>query len=631
MIKASIFAAGACVLLASCVTRKAAEAPSSMPAERDIHSYAQPDKIRVKHLDLDCEVLFDKKILKGTATLAVDRSPDAAAGTPLILDTRDLSVDRVEISRDGSEFREASFEVGPSDKILGAPLTVKVTPVTTHVRVQYSTSPTASGLQWLEPAQTAGKNHPYLFSQSEAIHARSWIPLQDSPAVRFTYNARVRTPSALLALMSAENDPDAKRSGDYSFKMPLAIPSYLMAMAVGDIVFRPTGNRTGVYAERPVIDKAAREFEDAEKMIVATEALYGPYRWGRYDILVLPPSFPIGGMENPKLTFATPTVIVGDKSLVSLVSHELAHSWSGNLVTNATWSDFWLNEGFTTYIEWRIQERIYGQRQAEMEAVLARQTLDRLLKELPPRDQILHIDLAGRDPDDGATEIPYIKGALFLRTLEENFGRDKFDDFLRGYFAHFGFQSITTRQFLDYLKANLLDKNKPIANRIPIEEWIFKPGLPEGAALPKSDALAKVQAQAERWYKGELPTASIDTAGWTTQEWQQFLVFFENRALDSKRMAELDRRFQFTKSGNSEIEFEWLLLATRNGYRPADKKLEEFLVNVGRQKFVKPLYEELLKTPEGRTRAEAIFAKAKPGYHPITASAIAAILTKKQP
>ncbi len=626
----ALIAAGVCLLLTSCVShKKTAEEPKRMNTNRDIHSYSQPEKVRVKHLDLDCEVLFDKKILKGSATLSIEHAVDAGQA-PLILDTRDLTISNVEASIGDGVFRDAKYELGTAHKYLGAPLTVAISPATTQVRVHYTTSPGASGLQWLEPAQTAGKNHPFLFTQSQAIHARSWIPLQDSPAVRFTYNARMRTPSALLALMSAENDPKAARTGDYHFKMPLAIPSYLMALAVGDLVFRPVGARSGVYAERPMIEKSAKEFEDTEKMIEAAEALYGPYRWGRYDLLVLPPSFPFGGMENPKLTFATPTIIAGDKSLVSLVSHELAHSWSGNLVTNATWSDFWLNEGFTTYIELRIQEKLYGRARSEMESMLGRQTLDRVLKELPEPDQIMYVDLTGRDPDEGMTELPYVKGALFLRTLEENFGRERFDNFIRGYFDHFAFQSITTQQFTDYLNEKLLDPNKAIAARIPWQDWIFKPGLPAGAAQPSSDAFAKLRQQAERWNKHEIKTADLQTSTWTTHEWLHFLLYFDANKLDAARMAELDARFHLTESGNSEILAQWLLLSTRNGYKAADKKVEEFLVSVGRRKFLKPLYEELVKTPEGRQRAEAIFAKAKAGYHPIATATIADILARKE-
>jgi leukotriene-A4 hydrolase len=589
-------------------------------ARRDIHSYSNPEQIRVRHLDLDCEVLFDQKILKGTATLSVERRVDSGA-PPLILDTRGLHIEKVEVSGENDTYTETKFALGANDPILGAPLTITLPPAASRVRIRYATSPEASALQWLEPLQTAGKKQPFLFTQSQAIHARSWIPLQDTPGVRLTYAASVRTPKDLRAVMSAANDPDAPRSGEYRFRQRVPIPSYLIALAVGDLEFRPMGNRTGVYAEPGVVERAAKEFEDTEKMLRAAQELYGPYRWGRYDLLVLPPSFPFGGMENPSLTFATPTILAGDKSLVSLVAHELAHSWSGNLVTNATWSDFWLNEGFTVYVERRILEKVYGRPREEMEAVLGRQDLEREMAKLPERDQILHIDLKGRDPDDGVTSVPYEKGALLLRTLEQTFGREKFDVFLRQYFDHFAFQSITTGIFVDYLQKHLLGGN----TQIPLDDWLYKPGLPASAPRPASDAFTKVAAQAKRWTAGEVEARKIQTANWTTQEWLNFLKSLPPQ-LTTEQMRELDRAFSLTDTGNDEILEEWLLIAVRNHYDPAYPRLEEFLVSVGRRKYLKPLYEELVKTPEGRAHAAAIYKKARPRYHPITVTTVDAIL-----
>ena len=608
-------------------------------AAQDYHSYANPSAVRVRHVDLDWDVLFDQKILKGTVTLTIERTSQTE---PLILDTRDLKIETVETSVNGQNFTPGTFTVGTSDKFLGAPLTIPLPARATRVRVQYSTSPGASGLQWLTPAQTAGKKDPFMFTQSQAIHARSWIPLQDTPAVRVTYNARVRTPRNLLAVMSAENDARTPRDGDYTFRMRQPIPSYLIALAVGDLRFHSLGPRTGVYAEPQVIDRAASELSDTEKMVVATERLYGPYRWGRYDLLILPPSFPFGGMENPRLTFATPTILAGDKSLVSLVAHELAHSWSGNLVTNATWRDFWLNEGFTVYLERRIQEAVYGRPRAEMEAALGLRDLQEELATLEDRDEILHVDLKGRDPDDGFTDVPYEKGALFLLHLEQTFGRTRFDNFLRSYFNHFAFQSITTEQFLAYLKPNLLDKYPTKAPPVPVDEWINKPGLPAGAPKPTSPAFARVEEQAKRWLRGEIPAAQIPVATWTTQERLHFLKFMQSavepapstggpadasatqlsQTERSRLMAEVDRAFNLTRSGNSEIAFQWLMMSIQNRYEPAYPRLEEFLLSVGRRKFIRPLYQELAKTPEGRERALEIYRRARPTYHPIAVTSI---------
>lgn len=589
----------------------------------DIHSHSNPNQVLVRHVDLNLDVLFDRKVLKGASTLTIERKqPDANA---LKLDTRDLKIIKAEVSADGNNFTPAQFTLGQADKVLGAPLTIQLPAEVSKVRIEYESSPTASGVQWLEPAQTAGKKSPYVFTQSQAIHARSWIPLQDSPGVRVTYSATIRTPAGLRAVMSAEEKDGPPKVGEFEFKMAQPIPSYLIALAVGDIAFKPLGKRTGVFTEPAMMDKAAKELEDTEKMIEATEKLYGPYRWGRYDILVLPPSFPYGGMENPRLTFATPTILAGDKSLVSLIAHELAHSWSGNLVTNATWRDFWLNEGFTTYLERRIVEAVYGREVEEMQAVLGRQTLEALLAKFDPRDQILHIDLTGRDPDDGSTEVPYEKGALFLRHLEETFGREKFDQFLKSYFDAFAFRSITTADFRAYLQKNLLDANPELAAKVPVDEWIEKTGLPASAPKTQSEAFAKVEAQARQWLDGKAPAAKLETKAWTTQKWLHFLKFLPTQ-LSEAQMKELDQAFGLTKIGNAEIAHVWLLMAIRNKYLAADARLEEYLMSIGRQKLIKPLYEELAKTPEGKQRAKKIFAKTRAGYHPIAQTSVGKIV-----
>jgi aminopeptidase N len=557
----------------------------------DVHSSSRPGQTRVRHLELDLDVRFDAKILEGSVTLHFDRT----VSDELILDTRDLAIHSVD-NADG-------FELGAAGPVLGAPLRIRLArpagdSARDWVRVHYATAPGASGLQWLDPPQTAGKQHPFLYTQSQAIHARSWIPLQDTPAVRVTYTARIRTPAGLRAVMGAE-------MRDGYFRMDQPIPSYLIALAAGDLAFRPLGPRSGVYAEPSLLEAAAAEFSDTEAMIRAVEEMYGPYRWGRYDLLVLPPSFPYGGMENPRLTFTTPTILAGDKSLVSLVAHELAHSWSGNLVTNATWSDFWLNEGFTVYVERRVLEKVYGPAREEMEAVLGRRELDREMAGLPEADRVLHLDLTGRDPDEGCTLVPYEKGALLLRTIEHAVGRERFDRFLRSYFDHFAFRSITTTDFLEYIAAEL-------PNPVDLDQWIFRPGVPEGAAEPHSDAFTRVEAG---W--------PADTKGWTTQEWLHFLRFQKD-----PEMARLDREFRLTESGNSEILHQSLLMSVRANYEPALRRIEPFLCSVGRRKFLKPIYTELMKTPEGQKRARQIYAKARPGYHPIAQTTIDGIVGK---
>jgi leukotriene A-4 hydrolase/aminopeptidase len=609
-----------CALLASC---SHPERPD-MLAVTDVHSFSNSSQVRVTTVDLDLHVLFDVKTLMGNVILSF--TPIDPNADTLVLDTRHLSIEKVEISEDRSKWGDTTFTLGKEDPILGAPLTIKITPSARFARVTYSTSPNASGVQWLTPEQTAGKKLPFMYTQNEAIHARSWMPVQDTPSVRVTYNARVRYPSGMQAVMSATNDQTRTSvtfAGDTVFQLARPIPAYLIALAVGDISFKPAGIRTGVYAEPSLLDSAAKEFEDMGKMIDATEELFGPYRWDRYDVLVLPPSFPLGGMENPRLTFATPTILAGDKSLVSLVAHEMAHSWSGNLVTNATWSDFWLNEGYTVYIERRIIEQIYGKERADMEAVLGRQQLEEEMAHLAPRDQVLHIDLKGRDPDDGATSVPYEKGYLFLLQLEKTFGRERFDNYLRSYFDRYSFQSITTETALAYLKETLLDPNRDLADQIPLDAWINGPGLPVGAPRVHSVLFDKVDDAAKKWNAGsnDIPLA----ARWSTQEWLRFLNQMPAN-LGPVGMKRLDDRFHLTASGNDEILAQWLLMTVKQNYQPAYPKLASFLQTVGRRKYIKPIYEELAKTAAGRERALHIYHLARPAYHPIAQSTIDAVL-----
>lgn len=575
----------------------------------DVHSYAVPDQAVVRHVDLDLAVVFGAKQLVGTAKLKVE-GPGA-----LTLDTRDLTIERAEAWSQRDGWSPAAFHLGANDPLLGAPLRIERTADQTSVRVTYRTSPGARALQWLEPAQTAGKQHPFLFTQSQSIHARSWVPVQDSPGIRITYTAHIKTPAELFAVMSADNTANHHgRTGDYTFEMKNPVPAYLLALAVGDLEFRPISDRTGVYAEPAVVESARKEFEDTEKMVQAVESLYGPYRWGRYDILVCPPSFPYGGMENPRLTFVTPTVLAGDKSLVSLISHELAHSWSGNLVTNKTWRDFWLNEGVTTYVENRIQEKLYGKERAQKEYVIELGELREEMKKLPAADTILYINLNGRDPDDGSTLVPYLKGASLLRLLEETVGREKFDQWIRAYFDQFAFQSITTEQFAQFLKLRL-----PESERVDLQRWIFEAGLPP--VNEPANVFAGVDAAIASWSPGK----KLDSKGWVTQEYLRFLRGLPEN-LGADKMKALDEELKLSGTGNFEILTQWLKMSIANGYEPGLERLDWFLSTVGRQKMVKPLYTELAKTEAGKARAKEIFARVRPSYHPITAEAVAAIL-----
>lgn len=604
------------VLLPACTTQK----PAPPAIEPDVHSFARPEEAAVKHIELDIAVDFAAKSIRGKASLQIENT----TGTNrLVLDIRDMDISKVTL---GDNEEPGEFTIGEAQPHMGMPLTVTIRPKTQVVHVYYATRPEAAAVQWLSPAQTAGKHKPFLFTQSQAILARSWVPCQDHLGVRITYNARVTVPAGMMAVMSAENPTTMNPDGVYTFRMPQPIPAYLLALAAGELEFRSLGERSGVYAEPSVVEKAVYEFADTEKMMEAAGGIYGEYRWGRYDILVLPPSFPFGGMENPRLTFATPTILAGDRSLVALIAHELAHSWSGNLVTNGTWGDFWLNEGFTTYFERRIVEALYGTDYMKMQALLGYQDLQATLDELGRTSPMtkLHLDLKGMDPDEAMSDVAYEKGAAFLTLLEQSVGREKWDAFLRTYFDTFAFKTMTTPRFIAYLRENLIKGDQELEAKLKIDEWINGVGLPENCPVPQSPAFAKVDEQASKWLAGT-NAKQLATSGWTTHEWLHFVRNLP-KSLTRQQMAALDGAFGFTKSGNSEIQAEWFMHVIRNGYTPAYPALEQFLMNVGRRKFLKPLYTEMAASPDGMSRARAIYAKARDGYHPVSQKTMDEIL-----
>jgi aminopeptidase N len=595
------------ILITSCQQETKQEQPSM---KQDAHSFSRPDQARGTHLTWKATVDFRSKTISATATWTIETNNDAQE---VIFDTKGLTIEKVT----NNEGKDVKFKLGETDPILGQSLTVNIDKNIRSVSISYRTNPDAEALQWLAPSQTAGKSNPFLFTQSQAILARSWVPCQDSPSIRFTYDAEVTVPSNLLALMSASNPQEKNEDGIYKFDMKQPIPSYLLALAVGDVNFRQISARSGVYAEPSLVDTAAWEFADLEKMISGAEELYGNYRWDQYDVIVLPPSFPFGGMENPRLTFATPTILAGDRSLTSLIAHELAHSWSGNLVTNATWDDFWLNEGFTVYFEHRIMEKLYSKDYSEMLALLAFQSLQETIADLKSNnaygDTKLKLDLKGRNPDEGVTDIAYNKGYFFLRAIEEKHGRDKFDNFVKNYFSENAFNAMDTERFVSYLKEYYQTKYSITIEDSFIKSWIYTEGLPEDCPKPESDRFKKVDAFLEEWNN----TGTLDAAKskqWSTHEWLHFLKNLPD-TLSQSQMKALDEFGNFTASGNSEIVTVWLTRAIRHNYNPADARLENFLINTGRRKFLNPLYNELIKTPEGKQRALDIYKKARPNYH----------------
>ena len=620
-------AAVAALLLASCETQAPPIEPSGgraqvapildTPDAVDPYSYAKPLEARVANVDLDLALDFDAKRVKGVAGLDIVAKPDARE---VVLDTKGLEINSV-VAAGG---KPVAWKLGPSDPEKGAPLIVTLpTGGNQRIIVNYRSGPDAAALQWLTPEQTAGKKHPYLLSQGQPTLNRTWIPTQDSPGIRQTWSAKVTAPELLKVVMSGERltrEGEAAEPGRraYRFRMDKPVAPYLIAIAAGDLAFRELGPRTGVWTEPVMLDRAATELADTEKMVEAAERLYGPYRWGRYDVIVLPPSFPYGGMENPTLTFLTPTFIAGDKSLVGLVAHELAHSWSGNLVTNATWADSWLNEGFTSYFENRIMEAIYGPHRAAQEAALSFDEMEKALaeegKDAPTTR--LHLAAAEANPDGGSSGIVYDKGSIFLRTMEKLIGRERFDAWLRSYFDRYAFQPMTSAKFLADFRQHVVKDDKALEDRLMLDQWVYQPGLPANVARPDPAAFAEVDKAVAAFAAGGPAPAAFDS--WTTAEKIRFINSLP-RKLPGARLDQLNGKLGLNGAGNNEVLFAWLELAVGNRYQPAVPALENFLMAQGRRRFVRPLIEALARDKDwGRPIAARIYAKARPSYHAVT-------------
>lgn len=593
------------------------QAPAPILA-RDPHTLGNPAVVRPVHVSLDLTLQFERKLIAGRATLSLHYGQPRRARY-LDLDTRGLAIQAVTTD----EGRALPFVLQPEVPRLGRRLRITLgQPQPARVTIAYETSPEATALQWLEPRQTTSGKLPFLFTQSQAIHARSWIPLVDSPGARVSYDAVVRVPAGMLAVMSADHLEHEVAKGVFRFELRQPIPPYLIALAAGEIEFRAIGRRTGVYAEPAIVERAAWEFADMEKMLTAAERLIGPYVWGRWDAIVLPPSFPYGGMENPRLTFATPTLIAGDRSLTSVMSHELAHSWSGNLVTNATWGDIWLNEGFTTYLENRIDEALYGPEMAGMQQLLGqrelREDVARLMKKNPTATRLAQ-DIASGDPDDASGTVAYEKGANFLHMLEQRFGRERFDAFLLRYFATHAFQSMTSTHLLAVLRRELFAGDAQAWTSAKVEHWVRGTGLPDNLVVPVSDRFEATRAAATAFVaSGGLDGVHAD---WRTAEWLDFLGALP-RSLPRARLEALDGAHHLSAAGNSEVLAAWLRLAVANSYEPAYPSVESFLSRQGRAKFVLPLFAALQRNPDTRALAQRLYTQVRPSYHPITAAGV---------
>ncbi|MGH8249205.1 MAG: M1 family metallopeptidase [Steroidobacteraceae bacterium] len=598
-----------------------AAAPDAVIAAGDPHSYAETDRFVVRHVDLDLKADFAEHRLEGTAELSVEQVDPAA--DELLLDTRDLEIRSVHLIEASGRAQVLAFKLAPRDPILGSKLAIQfpkccAATLRMRMRIEYRTSSEATALQWLEPVQTAGP-HPFMYSQGQSIHARSWIPLQDSPGVRVTYSARIRTPPELVAVMSAARVEDtAAAPGEYRFEMKQAIPAYLIALAIGNLEFQSLGDRVGVWTEPSRLKAAAHEFADLPRMLEAGEQMVGPYRWDRYDILIMPHSFAFGGMENPRLSFISPSVVAGDRSLVSVIVHELAHAWSGNLVTNASRNDFWFNEGFTTYLERRLAEKLYGERRSRMEDAIAYESLLQTIADAAAagwsRDTALRLDMSGRDPDGGISDVAYEKGRWFVGFLEARFGRPAFDAFLREYFDTHAFQSIDTAAFRSWLLAYLQRPGAPTIAVAEIDEWLNGTGLPATMPAVPQGVFDGVDRAVADWRAGKTAASQLPVKDWVPQEWVRFLD--EQPAdLADEKLAELRSQFRLGAEGNAEIARSWLALVIRTAHEPAYADLERFLLSTGRYRLVVTLFRELARTEPGIELGRRIYSKAKPGYH----------------
>lgn len=585
----------------------------------DPHTAARPNDAVATHLEWEAEVDFEKKQIVATAHWLISLKKGVKE---IIFDTDGLKIDRVWLN-DGEA---TDWRLGQEQEYIGSALVVKVNENTQMVHISYKTSAEAKGLQWLDPSQTHDKNAPFLFTQGQAVLTRSWLPCQDSPGLRFSFSAQVQVPEGLFAIMSAVNPRQHEDNGIYRFKNDKAIPAYLFALAVGNITFKPYDGRSGVYAEPGMLQKAWWEFAELPAMIRAAEQQFGPYPWDRYDVLVLPPSFPFGGMENPMIMFATPTIIAGDRSLTNLIAHELSHSWSGNLITNASWNDFWINEGFTTYIERRIVELIHGPEFAEMLHALGNQDLETAIAEYKQQPELTRLKMAleGKNPDDALSSIPYQKGFAFLKMIEKEVGRSRMDSFVKANYAARAFSSMTTEDFLIFLRSELLNEEQ--FERLQINSWVYESGLPSNYQRQTSLRFALVNEAVALWKEGQKPF-SLPTAGWSTYEWIYFFRSIEAYASPAQ-LALLDEAFGFSKSGNAELLTSWFVLSIKTNYTTPYPQIESFLQTVGRRKLLVPVYRELMAHDHSRSLGRNWYAKYRLNYHQVSRNTLDEIINQ---
>jgi leukotriene-A4 hydrolase len=589
-------------------------------AQIDPHSYYDSTQPLSSCLHINWLVDFERRQLDGYVTIDLAKPSSGYFD----LDSKAIAI-RSARTPDG---KDIPWQLGDPDPILGSRLRLDLPEGTSSVTISYATSPEAIALQWFAPEMTLGKRRPFMYSQCQAIHARTIVPCQDTPRVRVRYSAAVTVPDGLTAVMSAgpAGDRPAKSpvARTFLFEMPQPIPTYLLAIAIGDLQPRDLSPRARVWAEPEMVDKAAHEFGEVEQMIETAEQLFGPYEWDRYDMLVLPPAFPFGGMENPRMTFLTPTLIAGDRSLVDVIAHELAHSWTGNLVTNATMDHFWLNEGFTTWAERRIIDALHGEEASALRWAIGQKDLDEAVARFGIDSPItkLRTDLRGIDPDDVFSSIPYEKGARFVTAMERHAGSARFSAFIRKYIQAFRFTSITSEEFMAFLNREM----PGTAEAVNANAWLYETGMPSNAPVFKSGKLDELIAAAEAFAGGSRP-APQQIENWDSS---QLLVFLQHlpRQLGREPLVWLDRNFSLSLRGNYEILVEWLTIALGSDYEPVFERARQVLLEVGRMKYLRPLYSALGLNARTRALAREIYAQGKTGYHSLSRRVIESAMEK---
>ena len=587
---------------------------------KDPSSYADLTQGRIKHILFRIAVDFSARILQIEATYQMQ---EPVRGS-FYLDSF-----KIALTHAHANDRQLIWAFDTQDEILGQRLHLKGLEGDSTFTLTFQTSPEARALQWLEANQTAGGRYPFLFSQCQAIHARSIFPCQDTPSVRFTYSAEVEVPEGLVAVMAAEQVGIDEGSGygstGFRFRMPQPIPSYLFALAAGNLDFRELGPRTGVYAEPETIETAAWEFAENEVKIIEAEKLLGPYLWGRYDLLILPPSFPYGGMENPRLTFLTPTAILGTRAHLSLITHELAHAWTGNLVTNATWQDFWLNEGWTTYAETRITEVLEGKEVTDLHLAFHEKQLIAIMQRIGMDSPLTRLKLPEeRDADSFTTSIPYFKGCFFLQECEYAVGRAHFDAFIQRYMARFQFQSLTTEAFLDFLRSELPD----VFEKVDVQKWIYETGLPQERHRPQSQLYDVVEKALDDYQRGIRPTKE-QLQGWHRYQLMAFLQGLPQRiSLDDCKY--FDEILELDKRNDVALYSYFYVIAIKSGYEEILPRVEQFMGKIGRMLYVLPIVRAMIDTDWSRERIRPLFESVRERHHQITVHAMEGLLKQAE-